>query len=149
MRIVVIAIIILTLMLSSTVTGYCYSNVIARKTSGDTASNDSTVQIGLASGEKVTVAIGVLLGTESLAIGGTYFLLAYRVDCLRNIAGSLAGGWAGDYIGAHLESYLKYCEEHPGTHNGGKWVADQVVGPIAVIVLFITCVCIYVWWSST
>jgi hypothetical protein len=75
LRTTAIATIFLALILSASPLGYCYSNIVAAKTTDDVSDYESMTRIGISPGAQLDIAGRTVLGTSAVAGLGTFYVL--------------------------------------------------------------------------
>jgi hypothetical protein len=163
LRTMAIATIFLALILSASPLGYCYSNIVAAKTTNDVSDYESMTRIGIAPGEEIVISGGAVLGTGVILGLGTGLATDYALEKLgltlpQQVVTQVQRVWTSDE--AMIEDLAYY-------HDGaGNMVATEDVTtlipavisspyaitiPIAIVVvvvaILITATCVYIWWT--
>ena len=144
LRTIAIATIFLALILSASPLGYCYSNVVAAKTTNDVSDYQSTSQISL-SPDDVAAITSFIITQEGITMTWTTFCVISMSDDAE--IALLLGGAHHAALTAAIDA---------GLAAGAAPIIPSYMGSIALIglgvtiaIILITVAGIYVFWSCS
>jgi hypothetical protein len=165
MKCILAGILLLGLILSASVPGYAYNNIVAERPTDYVSDNESTLQIGLAPGTEIGLLYDSVIGSGAISGVGTYYVLKASgvssptmiTRTVPNVVGYYI--WGEDGAPSGICYYLiDGCYRAPiikGTKNIRLTIPPKILSPfklsfgVAVIVVLVTISGTYLCWSST